>query len=406
MKNSLAWKSIISRIHPPLPLDRRDAEKLLSLFNSSFQQRLDLQHPPVQSVTRSPDTHLFSILSNPMFSVNPTRPRSRSSALKNDGNPGNLAQIQYSIHEPLDRFKDQISSGTATLNSAKVCLRLQIQKALTSSKSEPFELLKSSNTLPVVMSWLWSAGIREKTFLNDKNFPNLIMPFLVLEGREDLIWGWVQSLERLIQKSPLAEESAELRKTQARVVFERLLFETLDGKGLDSAIQIFVQCSIEALCSRTALQRSASFLIRRIIKHHRKAIAGNVRIEPLIVTISNWSVWPGYHLALLELYTNEHPDASRALRWLQKLDDKEISAIPWLKGGMRLQIVHMCLRSAELLLSKTLDSDAMWVMEFLQNNFAEDLSISTPGKIHSEEVKGHGADEESTLQLLGTLAIH
>ena len=397
MKNSLVGMSLLSRMNPPLPIDRYGAEKLLNLLKSSFQQQLDNRYPTVQSVARSPDRHIFRILSSPLFHMESTRPPSHPSTSQNDGNPRNLARIQTLVHEPLDYFKGQISSGTATLQSAKVCLRFYIQKALTSSNSEPFELLKASNAWPVVESWLWSSGMKKAQFLKDEEFCALIIPFLVFEGREEVIWDWVQSLIGSIKNSNSDEERIELLKIQSKIIFERLRFEIIYGKGLDSAVQIFTQRAIKAAGTKTVLQKSVRFLIGGFVKRHQESTTGT---QPLIATIQSWSTWPDYHRAVLNLYTNEHPDASFAIQLLQTLDEKrQTSLLKW----NRPRIIALSIRSAEVLLSKNLVSDATWVMQFLRNNFAEDINSLTQGETDKRANKGHGADEESSLQSLDTL---
>lgn len=397
MKNSLVGMSLLSRIHPPLPIDRCGAEKLLNLLKSSFQQQLDIRHPTVQSVARSPDKHLFRILSTPFFDMRSTRPPSHFSTSKNVGNPGNLAGIQTLVHEPLDYFKGQISSGTATLKSAKVCLRFYIRKALTSSNSEQFELLKASNAWPIVESWLWSSGLKKAQFLNDEEFYTLIIPFLVFEGREEVIWDWVQSLSDSIKNPTSDEERSELLKIQSKIIFVRLKFEIICGKGLDSAVRIFTQRAIKAAATKGVLQKSVRYLISRIVNRHQKSAAGN---RLLFVTIKNWSTWPDYHRAVLKLFTNEHPNPRFAIQLLQTLDkERQVGLMKW----KRLRIISLSIRSAEVLLSKNLISDAMWVMEFLRNNFAEDINFLTQGETNKKVNKAHGADKESTtLQSLDT----
>ena len=66
----LSWKSLLSKLHPPLPLTSKDSVKILALLNASFRQQLDRQRPAEYPDTEHyTNTHLQSILTNPLFGL-------------------------------------------------------------------------------------------------------------------------------------------------------------------------------------------------------------------------------------------------------------------------------------------------------------------------------------------------
>lgn len=150
----LYWKYLLSKIHPPLPVDKRDYERMLSALQASFQRRLDRDYPRVTSEERTTvDDHIQSILVNPLFSIKPKRQLTCRNHFY--GHVESLSQLRYLMRQPMDHFKDEIAAGTATLGSAKTCLTAELQKALASPKESRRQSLKHSEAGSTVLNWLW-----------------------------------------------------------------------------------------------------------------------------------------------------------------------------------------------------------------------------------------------------------
>lgn len=49
--NPLLLKSLISKIHPQLPLNARESDQLLNILKTSFRKHLDVVHPTEEQRT-------------------------------------------------------------------------------------------------------------------------------------------------------------------------------------------------------------------------------------------------------------------------------------------------------------------------------------------------------------------
>lgn len=412
---SLSWKTLVSKIHPPLPLNPRDSEKLLHLLQSSFQRHLDREYPPVQADARhSADAHVHSILTNPLFSLNP---RERSISLQSHQSHGkvqNWDHLPPLPKRPVDYIRNQISLGTATIEIAEMCLSSQPQNSLPSSKAKQIEPLNSYDAGLMILRWLWASGIDERPdFFQRTRFIRLLVSSLITEGHESLVWHWLLRLQRSIRVAP-KEIGLHIRKLQPRIILQRFQFELEEGEGLNSAIYVFIQkaAEISAATGKSVFQTSARALIRCIISMEDSPSKATL-IDSLISSVSIWSARPEYHAAFLGLYRPDHPGVDRAFQFLQNLH----MATKYQSRRKRTEIIILSLKTTELLLSEGLKADAMWVMNFLQDNFAEDIGIQSQ---NNAEIQGsnarrqnedvvlqkEGINEETSLRLLESLTVH
>ena len=421
MKSEMAHtlKSLTSNLYAPLPLTPRTSQQLLSQLNASFKEQFDRQHLASSLSTQDhTDIHLQSILKNPLFNA---KPRTReTSTRKTQYNDQSLGLLQKHTTQALDAFRDRASQGTADLKMAKMCLSTEYQACMTSCAATQRQAMRTSGAGSTILQWLWSSGTEDSgIFLDDPLFVPLLVTFLVAEGQQSRISGWLQRF-RCSGKRPFLSISTldadRIRKELFAVLIRQ---EIRIGDGLESAIDLFIRTVADL--------RGAGF--DGVIKH----ISGLATWE-LVRTISRLpnlsepqppifyafsktvrSLSPILFLeANLSVYSQEQPNPQPALTWfqlpegLQKEQTKHASRRPY--------IVLLGLRAAELFLKDGRQKEALWIMEFLQTNFKPELGLpeSQERCAMRRPRRDQGffephnlmENEERNLRLLDTLTAH
>lgn len=406
----LCWKYLVSKIHPPLPLGKRESESILSALKVSFQHRLDRDYPRVTSEKRTTvDDHIQSILVNPLFSIKPKRQLTYRNHFH--GHVESLSQLRHLMRQPMDHFKDEIAAGTATLGCAKTCLTAELQKAFASPKESRRQSLRYSEAGSTVLNWLWSSsGADTGFFLLDQAFMKRLMPFLDAVNHEKLIWQWMQLLQKRISNETSEIKRLQIRTMQSRILHYFLKSEILYGAGLNSAICIFLRGIVDAstwsglslVDSNAILERAGRYLMLGMVEN-----PASIADEPwasFCQAISIWSSSPRLHSELSSLHRSG--PIKNALAFLKTLDPEEIAR---LNRNQRIDTIRLSLKTVELLLSQELESKAAWVMRFLQSNFANEIGYlafdTSDEKFRKRKEQVQIQCEESSLQLLDTLAV-
>ncbi|KAK3939483.1 hypothetical protein QBC46DRAFT_144612 [Diplogelasinospora grovesii] len=217
-------KSIFPPIHQPLPLNKRESQKLLNALTASFRAQLDKEHgwtydtnrvatttavPAVPTLTYLPSTtpstpsaisskdtasrptdrHLRAILDNPLFSSS-----NDDGALLGPASGQSQAGRDAKII-----FEKAVSKGLMTITRAHgflLRIRADVRQSTTLSTKQGME---AAGAGLLVLQWLRASG-QERTlsFLQHKKFTELLIQFMVAEGLDDLAWTW---LERLLSST-------------------------------------------------------------------------------------------------------------------------------------------------------------------------------------------------------------
>ena len=408
-----ALKSMSVKIHPPLPTTPRDSQRLLSLLNDSFKQQLDAEHsassPCNEHLT---NLHLQSILKDPLFDP---KPQTRAIPIyKSHPIVQHLGQAQDLAKYPMDAFKERVSRGTADLESAKFCLRAQYKACLISPAATPREAMQSSRAASMILQWLWSSGMEDTgTFLKDLRFLADLMPFLIAEDQHSRVSHWLIRCQNLGQISFSSLHGFDTIPAQ-RTLFLGLMREELRiGNGLESAINLFVRTvaslrtsglSCVSVQSAGALQ-AAWLLTKATIRLPKKVAVP----EPSIIHafLSTMRKLNRDHLltAYLSVYIQKRPDPHPALLLFQSTSFR--SSL-YRNMSRRSHTVQLGLSAATLFLQDGHETEALWIMEFLQNNFAEEVGAPLPPvvrKYHVDPNDKKVRKEEESLHLLDRLAI-
>lgn len=396
---SLNWKSLVSKIHPPLPMSSRESARLLALLNTSFKHQLESQQSAaLPDSEHHTNNHLRSILTNPLFD---TRRGMRSKEKP-------FGRVQDLVKRPMDVFREQVSAGTATLHTACLCLQAQYNNCLASPDATLKNAMRASRAGTSVLEWLWSSGMGEsRRFFDSRASFELLVLFLVAEERNDRILQWLRRLYAEANK----DWTPEIHRRYLNLLLGFVKAETTLGQGLESATAFFVQVARDAQDSELgfnelngAFNFVAYHLTIELMAVPKSAQLQASTLEPFMNVIKNFTTTKrGIYLAALHgLYLAKDPDPRAALQYFQGLSLKDIAA---LTPSRLPRIIFMGLRTAELCLELDREAEAIQIMDFLQSNFrSEILPIGIPN--HEDMTKGSsGKAEDQSLHLLDSLAI-
>ncbi|PHH70939.1 hypothetical protein CDD80_5650 [Ophiocordyceps camponoti-rufipedis] len=178
-------------IEPPT-LTRQQSHKLLNGLKASFRNELDREYGratdnAVESGSESRPSaasqHLRSILANPLFSY------SKPSAARDAACP-----LPQPKRDPMEVFDHAVARGMMTFKAATGCLVAKNRSPLAWSPCHKVDSA-STETAARVVRWLRSSGA-DKTlhFLRYRSFVRSLMPFLVAERLDVVVWDWIARL--------------------------------------------------------------------------------------------------------------------------------------------------------------------------------------------------------------------
>ncbi|KAK4213289.1 hypothetical protein QBC37DRAFT_423274 [Rhypophila decipiens] len=206
-------------VQQPLPLTKRDSQKLLKTLTTSFRAHLDrehgLAHDLSQPVATAPtisrselastadsssqlsasrqilthphrpvDRHLQAVLNNPLFSHNGTSKLA---------SPHGLG-AELDTH-PKAVFEAAVARGIMTIPRALGFLLKSKQVITQSGVASVSKAMAEYGAGLLVLNWLRSSGLeRQLAFLENQRFTPLLLEFMVAEGLDDLAWVWLERM--------------------------------------------------------------------------------------------------------------------------------------------------------------------------------------------------------------------
>ncbi|KAK4902743.1 hypothetical protein LTR27_000682 [Elasticomyces elasticus] len=201
------WAS--KALHPQLPLNARESQKLLTTLTGSFRKHLDEVHSPiagqpqprlgtVKSSNASPrtlhssaalaDKHLSSILTSPLLSK-----RSGTTSKADQ----DFANCKIELHkntgkDPIALLEEYDARGAATLPIAHLCLSMfeQSLKGLSHErqKRQVAEVEPGRRTL----LWLWRSELHQSEgFVDRLDLIDMLTFALMREGLDKSLWDWL-----------------------------------------------------------------------------------------------------------------------------------------------------------------------------------------------------------------------
>lgn len=215
MQSTKALASLKNLFVQPLPLNKRDSEKLLKAITTSFRAQLDREHgwqppefpqndliaPPISYLPSSStntlasshtvnqphrpvDRHMQALLENPLFK------RNGASQLV-----GVSRMERERIPDPRTIFEAGVARGIMTIPRAHGFL-LKSKEAITQSAALSVrKAMGEYGAGLLVLNWLRASGQeRELAFLQHRAFTTLLLEFMVAERVDDLAWVWLERL--------------------------------------------------------------------------------------------------------------------------------------------------------------------------------------------------------------------
>ncbi|KAL8668283.1 MAG: hypothetical protein Q9168_007086 [Polycauliona sp. 1 TL-2023] len=403
---TLSWRFLTSKLHKPLPLNRRESQQLLARLNDSFNRNLDSQYPQgLGHSDHSPDHHIQSLLKSPLFGDK--RPQHLSSSSRDIGTAQNaplVRDLMFAVEQPVQYFKRQIADGKANIDTAKLSLDNQMKKILASPSLNPKDSMKISEIGSLVVNWLWSSGQHERMdFIKDRIFTSRLMPFLVAEGQYKPVWVWLQRSCTDACQPRSKESRLSFHKDIGAMLRALLQAEVTHGQGLESAIHLFMtsykSLRLSSQTSVAVAQRihasAGVYLAWEYASHAGSADLGDYAINELEQSVGQWasSHTLAPYQALIELSHPRTPNASRALKWINMVEASDGQ----LARSNRQANVRIGLKTVEVLLMQGSVKEAGRVMKVLQTMFASEVGSN------KESSEAHESQEESTLRSLNML---
>ena len=395
----------------------RQSEQLSSLLKASFKELFDGQHHNhSSSIENYTNLHLQSILANPLFDA---KPQSPALALRKTLHIEKCqVQPQDNWKLPVDVFKKQVSQGTADLETAKLCLKKQYNICLNTPSAVPRDLMRSSGAALVILQWLWSSGMEARgtflwssgieakgTFLHDLDFLALLIPFLVAEGHHARILRWLSRCRTTGEMPSCAPDMALIQRCLFTMLIKN---EQRFGGGLESAINVLNQ-AVAGLIAQKWNRRSISHCSLKAVR----SLKDTMLLKPEAVSLET-SVIQGFvettkylldrqSTAELCVFILKPPDPNPALTYFKNLSSE---LTPTIQPGQRSYVVHLGLRAADLFLERGHRMETLWIMDFLQENFAHELGLPLPHprKTSMDRDKESLESENENLRLLEALA--
>ncbi|MCJ1291439.1 hypothetical protein MMC34_002982 [Xylographa carneopallida] len=425
---ALNLRYLKSKIHPPLSLNQRDSQKLLTLLTTSFRAHLDQEHGKIgSSNTSASEIHLQSVLDNPLFRV-PLHSELQSSHAdmqKSVYIPTRTSEIVEKRHEnTVQHFEEHVRSGTASVHLAKLCLEHHLKRFRVNNVSgDEFKI--SWKVSVIMIQWLWSSG-RERSldFLEDKKFLLLLVPFLLVDGRDRHVQNWLLRLRSGLTGTSLGTHDGapthdNLRK-QANIVYSLAVSEFKYGAGLQGAMRGFLdnvdsasewvsisphqQTRLSFSSARIVLRRAGNYLLRGFAASCATPEVDLVTFERFLQSTETWSANSSLDRAQLALLHPVAPDPSISLQYIRK---EMQDAAPNYTPRQLTQVINLCLKTSKFLLFQGQHTDAQWVLDFVRETFPEEignqkqiLAAATSGQQH----KSTTARTESGVRELEALA--
>ena len=407
---ALSLKGLASKIHPPLSFNRRESQKLLLLLSQSFRQHLDREHPYGPSAkTTYTDQHFQSIFSNPLFNAEQKTTASRRPTHRKYGYTLEGVQELAQEPSPLQSFVDHMAAGTATISLARFCLAIQKRRLCLLPKEKAGSALKTSQTGAIMLSWLWSSGMETSLkFCSDKMFINLLMPFLVAEGREARVLQWLRYLS-LKATTLTGQERSESMMIQSHIVKSLVFsqFEQRDGivRAIESFVALVSQSTGGTLPDdvRKVYGPVGRKLVFRLVREELSPSLDQALFDTFVETTSKWSLLGSYYKALLLLHNTGGADPTCALHYIRSTNKGTIERM---SPRMRKEMVLLCIDTAQVLFATYRELEAMSVMRFLEIHFVNETGSLQPGqkKWHPSPVgPGKSAEEDTFMHQLDSL---
>ena len=383
--NVPAFKTLASKIHPPLPRTKRESQQLLEILTSSFRRQLDQQHPPPEArlparrssqsdVRRkhgpatTTDKHLNSLLAHPLFNTD-------------SKNQGNSAPGENGRPHPLAVLADAMAAGKADVQTLYSCLKAHRIMMHSLSDLETRQVMEASRVGATIVSWYAAADLESRgLFFSNRHVMALVMPYMSSLSFQETVMGWLELLSK--------KNSADTDWSYAlfNVLYEFTAAEIRYGGGINSALEAFIRVrSLPSISRRfSAMRPTAYYLVQWISSHEKELRASPIpaelfdRFSTFFKPTNEANLYP----PLLALYHPAHPNPDPALQIINLRPANELK-----DGNFRNRLLRMCFKASEVCLQQERDADARTFLAYARDLLPnEQDSLGASSKTRGREV--------------------
>jgi len=211
-------KSWASKLHPQLPLNAKESQRLLTALTSSFRQQLDQAHPtrvPGEdskaikskggsspsghrelhaSSVDSADRHLTSILTNPLLA----RSYATSRPVLRDYASAQESFLRDPFQDTVELLEEYHKHGAATIPIAALCLEKYHAQLDMLSEHDRAKVVDRRRAGTRTLEWLWQSGLHDTDgFVEDHRLINSMISLVLDEGNEEVLWKWLATDAKL-----------------------------------------------------------------------------------------------------------------------------------------------------------------------------------------------------------------
>lgn len=328
------FNALLAKVHHPPPLDKRESRRLLEALTTSFRKNLDKEHgywpqdlPANSSAAPHPrsnplgasssvydphrrptDRHVRAILSNPLFSYDPSK----------------TAPDPPAERDPIEVFDQAVAKGLMSPQRAAGVLIAKSNAIAQSSSLSVNQSMAASGTALRVLQWLRSSGLeRHLSFITYQPLITHLIPFMVREGLEEVAWTWLDMCMRA-QGPRLSTD--EIIECTSNLLSALVRTKVSPDASLDSGYASIIRAG-DMFCNNTLFRPSAISSWRdlslwsTVFAQQRPKSSGALfdgftsmseQLQGLAETVL-------IDRAHLDLHHPTHPDATLAVRLLNSL---------------------------------------------------------------------------------------
>lgn len=376
-------QQLLASLHPPSPPTAREGQQLLTVLQTSFQKRLDEQHPnPSRGRCDPHDKHDVPIA------------RESASSYATANYLGSiLSHPAIGVANPLKTEQDVINSFEQLLSEDKLTpatLVLLVKRYMLARRHGKAETGASfGDRLDI---WMHSTDqSTRKTFLLDRHFLNNATAMLVNEMNEAVLWKWL----RLVYERKLVDASLKDRwwlSVEDRLVSTIMRVAIRRGHLEDAALQFIQACQYRVDSGRgspsflaakfnasnhDSMVTSAMVLASAIIyRRHQHGIPADL-FATLPQFLLGWShkAGPEFSHTFCNIYNPVKPDAKGLFNHLKKeaqaqiLIDRQATA----SATSRKSVMTALLDASEVALDQGHRHEASFLLEFAIDHYPDYL---------------------------------
>ena len=314
-------RSLVAKLHPPLPATARESAQLLSILQASFRKHLDDAHPPLESTPSTSlagpgrnttssnasavaaSNHLQSILAHPLFARNADERQDDSSAAA----------------KAVAMFDAAMATGIAQWPLMRDCVSMY-----QSSPPAP----SGPKLGPRIRIWFNSSTPSTRENFLVKSDLRHIVPIMYADGEEQAVWEWLRALfagdfgtsHRTTSFDP---KSPTWQAQEANLVY-LMVRERIRARNFPAAVQEYAHALRYMIQSGrfptlvkesdlhvglNSMLKTSKLLSAFIIACRNKHLAAEDTFNHFLEVDAYWSNIPRYQPLLVQIY---HPTAPNA----------------------------------------------------------------------------------------------